>query len=390
MAPAYPQLTAALDEAETDGYLIDADGEDSNQYYLSGFYASSNFTTLYADGEVWLLVPDLEQTRADANGVGSVRRLSEFDYGSTVIERGPAKAGPLATTAFLSEYGIGSVSVPPSFPNGTADILRTQDIQVVTDYDDTVGRIRAIKSDEEIEHVAATQRANENAMGVAEGMLERATVREGVLHLDGEVLTSERVRRAIEAALLEAGYETNECIVATGAEGAKAHATGTGPIEAGTPILVDIAPRDKESRYFGDMTRTFVKGEPGPTIQEWYDVTREAYDVVLDTIQAGVTGEAVNEAVCDVFEREGYPTLRTDESTDDGFYHPTGHGVGLDLHERPKLSWGGGELRPGHVVTVEPGLYEPGTGGVRLEDLVVVTETGYENLTDYPQKLGVL
>jgi len=108
------------------------------------------------------------------------------------------------------------------------------------------------------------------------------------------------------------------------------------------------------------------------------------------TIQPGVTGEAVNEAACDVFEREGYPTLRTDEATEDGFTSATGHGVGLDVHEKPKLSWGGGKLRPGHVVTVELGLCEQGIGGVRLEDLVVVTKTGYENLTDYPRELGVV
>ncbi|WP_254545461.1 M24 family metallopeptidase [Halomarina pelagica] len=391
MAPAYPRLRTHLDEAGTDGYLINADGEDSNQYYLSGFYAMSNFVTLYTDGEVRLLINDLEYPRASTGSDGDcVRRLSEFDYGSRVVEHGPTKAGPLATAAFLSEYGIDSVSVPPSFPNGTADVLHDRGVEVVTDYDDAVASIRAVKTDEEIERIEETQRANERAMAVAEGMLERATVDAGVLALDGEVLTSERVRRAIEVTLLEEECGLSDCIVASGAEGARAHAVGSGPIEAGKPVIVDIFPRNRESRYFADMTRTFVKGEPEAKIPEWYDVTLEAYETALETIRPGVTGEAVNEAVCDVFEREGYPTLRTDESTEDGFTSSTGHGVGLDIHERPKLSWGGGELRPGHVVTVEPGLYEQGTGGVRLEDLVVVTETGYENVTDYPRELGVL
>jgi Xaa-Pro aminopeptidase len=138
------------------------------------------------------------------------------------------------------------------------------------------------------------------------------------------------------------------------------------------------------------MTRTFVKGKPDAEIREWYDLTREAYETALRTIEAGVTGEAVDGAVCDVFEREGYPTLRTDESTEDGFFHATGHGVGLAVHESPSLNRFGGELQPGHVVTVEPGLYEQGTGGVRLEDLLVVTETGYENLNDYRRELGVV
>lgn len=391
MAPAYPQLTAFLNETETDGYLIDAAGNDSNQYYLSGFQGKS--VTLYVDGEVRLLVPDLEYTRAnrDSNSDSdNVHRFSEFDYGSMVIEHGQSKAGPLAIAAFLSEYGVDSVSVPASFPTGTTAMLRDQGIEVVTDYDDCVGSIRAVKSDEEIEQIAATQRATVEAMTVATGLLERATVEAGVLQLDGDVLTSERVRHTIEMTLLEKNCEVSECIVAAGAAGARGHTAGSGPIEAGEPIIVDIAPYNTESQYYGDMTRTFVKGEPEVKIQEWYDVTRKAYEVALAMIEPGVTGEEVNEAVCDVFEREGYPTLRTDEATEDGFVHSTGHGVGLDVHEQPKLSWGGEELQPGHVVTVEPGLYEQEVGGVRLEDLVVVTETGHTNLTDYPRELSVV
>lgn len=391
MASLYPSLTTYLDEAGTDGYLIHADGDDSNQYYLSGFRDSGSFVTLYADGDVRLLVPDLTYARARENGnADGVRRFSAFDYGDLVAEHGRAKAGPLATAAFLSVSGIDSVSVPASFPTGTTDVLRDHGITVITDYDDTVERLRAVKTDEEITYIEETQRATESAMAVVAEMLERATVEGDVLHLEGAVLTSERVRGAIESSLNDEGCEPTMCIVASGAEGALGHAVGTGPIEPGEPIIVDIAPRNEASGYVADMTRTFVKGEPGEKIREWYDVTREAYDVALDVIEPGVTGEAVNDAVCDVFEREGYQTLRTDESIEDGFIHPTGHGVGLDVHEQPKLSWGGGELRPGHVVAVEPGMYQQGVGGVRLEDLVVVTETGYDDLTDHPRKLGVV
>lgn len=387
----YPQITTHLNETGTDGYLIDASGEDSSQYYLSGFHAMGNFISVYTDGEVRLLVPDLEYSRAttDSNAT-NIHRYSEFDYGSMVVEHGPTKAAPLATAAFLTECGIDSVSVPPSLPNGTADILLNQDIEVVTDFDDTVTNIRAVKTDMEIEHITETQRANEDAMAVAAGMLERATIDEEVLWLNGAILTSERIRRAIEVTLIEEDCGVSDCIVAAGAESAKAHAVGSGPIKPDEPIIIDIAPHNTGSRYFSDMTRTFVKGEPEAKVREWYDLTREAYEVALDTIQPGVMGETVNERVCDVFERGGYPTLRTDESTENGFTSATGHGVGLDVHEQPKLSWGGGELQPGHVVTVEPGLYEQGIGGVRLEDLIVVTETGYENLTDYPRELGVV
>ena len=391
MSAPYPALDSFLDEAGTDGYLLDADGSDSDLAYLSGFRAPGHFLTLYADAEVRLLVPDLEYTRAvDESDAEDVTPFSALDYGATVAEYGRAKAKPLVAAAFLAEAGVESISVPVGFPTGTAEVLREQGIEVVPDYDDAVGRVRAVKSDREIEHIAATQAAAEDALAVAEELLARASVDDGVLRLDGAVLTSERVREEIRSHLREAGSEPQECIVASGAEGALGHASGSGPIDAGDPIVVDIAPQDEASGYFGDVTRTFVKDEPDGWTRERYDLTREAHAAALDAIEPGVTGEAVNEVVCDVFEREGYPTLRTDESTSDGFTSSTGHGVGLDLHERPKLSWGGQELQPGHVVTVEPGLYEEGVGGVRLEDLVVVTAEGYENLTDYPRDLRVV
>lgn len=391
MAPAYDQLSRHVADAGTDGYLLDADGEDSNQYYLSGYHAPDNFVTLYTEGEVRLLVSPLEYTRAHTDSDGDeVHKLSAFGYGEALDDHGPGKARPYATASFLDSCGVGSVSVPASFPTGTADALREQGVEVLVDYDDAVGSVRAVKTDEEVGHIRETQRANEEAMATAEAMLERATVEGGRLHLDGELLTSERVRRAIETTLLDEGCGLSDCIVASGPECAQAHSRGSGPIEAGDPITVDIFPRNTESRYCGDITRTYVKGEPDPQIREWYELTREAYDAALATIRAGVTGEEVHDAVCEVFEREGYPTLRTDDSTEDGFFHSTGHGVGLDVHESPRLARGGEELQAGHVVTVEPGLYEQGTGGVRLEDLVVVTDTGYENLTSYPRELGVL
>jgi Xaa-Pro aminopeptidase len=213
MAPTHPQLTASLDEAGTDGYLIDADGEDSNQYYLSRYYAPDDFVTLYTDGAIRLLVSGLEYTRAISDSDGdSVRELSEFDYADKITEYGRTKAGPLATAAFLSEYEIDSVSVPISFPTGTADVLRDQGIEIATDYDDAMSSVRAVKTDEEIEYIAESQRANEEAMAVVEGMLERATAKEGIVRLEGEVLTSERVRRVIEATLLEEDCESGECI----------------------------------------------------------------------------------------------------------------------------------------------------------------------------------
>ncbi|PSQ37472.1 peptidase M24, partial [Halobacteriales archaeon QS_9_70_65] len=123
------------------------------------------------------------------------------------------------------------------------------------------------------------------------------------------------------------------------------------------------------------------------TVREWYDLTLEAQEAALDAIEAGVSGSDIHDAVCDVYEDAGLPTLRADATAETGFIHTTGHGVGLDIHEYPRLSTQANELEAGHVVTVEPGLYDPAVGGVRIEDLVVVTEGGHENLTDYGKRL---
>jgi Xaa-Pro aminopeptidase len=380
-------LTSHLEEANVDGYLVDAGGDDGDQYYLSGYHALDEFVTLYAEGRVVLLVPDLEYSRAESDSdADEVRRRSEFGFAEMFEEMDPRIARMEVTADFLAHYDVESVSVPLRFPVGTADLLRDSGIDVAPDDEFVLEEVRAVKSDREVGHIRDAQRANE----AAEELLERATVEDGVLHHDGEVVTSERVRERIERALLDRGCRMDQCIVASGPAAARGHDSGSGPLPANEAIIVDVFPRDAETRYYADMTRTFVKGDPGEGVREWYDLAFEAYEAALDTLRAGVTGEAVYDAALEVVEAAGYPTTRTEGSTGDGFTHSTGHGVGLDVHESPNLAQKGDELEAGHVVTVEPGLYEQGTGGVRIEDLVVVTEDGYENLTDYPTDLRVV
>ncbi|MFB6129356.1 MAG: M24 family metallopeptidase [Salinigranum sp.] len=381
---------ASFLDGEFDGYLLDADGTDSNQRYVSGFDAPDPFVTLYTPAGTFLLVSGLEYGRARKESrADEVSRLADYDYRERVEEYGPAEGRARTVAAFLAAHDVDSIATPWRFPLGAADALRDRGVAVTAESSDVVGGIRAVKTDEEVEHIRAAQRANEAAMAAAEALLRESTVSEGVLHIDGDPLTSERVREEIEVTLLRHGCSLDETIVACGADAADPHDRGSGPLEADEPIIVDIFPRDKETRYHADMTRTFVKGDPDPTIREWFDLTDEARRAALDAVEPGVTGAAVHDAVCDVYEAAGLPTLRSDERTETGFIHSTGHGVGLDVHELPRLSPDGGELEPGHVVTVEPGLYDPAVGGVRIEDLLVVTEDGYENLTEYPVELVV-
>ncbi len=395
------RLDDALSATGTDGYLIDASQDDANQLYLSGFTGPDPFLTLYADGEIATLVSGLEYGRARTEAdVDVVERHADYDY-----EYGGRADRYDMYAAFVRDKGVESVSMPPRGPVGTADALRERGVDVSVDDRDLLTEVRAVKTDEEVTAIHEAQRANEAAMRAAEELIaaagvagedvaidevapnEHATadeITEGTLVHDGGPLTSERVKEEIEITLLRHGCALDETIVAGGVQAADPHDRGSGPLRAGEAIIIDVFPRSKATKYNADMTRTFCVGEPSDELRERYDATEEALEAALDAVEPGVTGEEVHAAACRVYEEAGYPTFRTDPKTETGFIHSTGHGIGLDVHELPRLSNGGAELEPGHVVTVEPGLYDPAVGGVRIEDLVVVTEDGHENLTDYP------
>jgi Xaa-Pro aminopeptidase len=390
MDPDFTRLDEFLNDRDLDAYLVQADESDADQRYLSGFTAPDPFTTLY-DGKVHLLVSPLEYGRAKRDArAATVERGEDYDAQANAEEYGPVEGQHRTLAAFCRAYGAESVATPGEFPVGTADGLREQGIQVTPDHDGVIGRIRAVKHDEEIDQMRAAQRANERAMATAESLLADAGVDgDGRLVYEGEILTSERVKEEIEISLLRDGYALDTTIVACGADAADPHDRGSGPLYAGESIIVDIFPRSKDTGYYADMTRTFVKGEPSQNVREWYDLTQRAKAAAFEKLRAGISGSVVHDAVCDVYQDAGYRTLRDDPETETGFIHSTGHGVGLDIHEYPRLSTADNELEAGMVVTVEPGLYDPAVGGVRIEDIVVVREDGYENYTEYEESLVV-
>ena len=390
------RLDDRLSDLETDGYLLDASQDDANQLYLSGFTGPDPFLTLYADGEIHVLVGGLEYGRATKEATAdTVERHADYDY-----EYGGREARNDMYARFVRDNGVESVSMPPRGPLGTADALRERGIEVAVDADDRLREVRAVKTREEVDAVREAQRANEAAMRAAEELIAGADVagedapadgdaEPGTLLHEGDPLTSERVAEEIEVTLLRRGCALDQTIVAGGAQAADPHDRGSGPLRANEAIIVDIFPRSKATKYNADMTRTFCVGEPSDRLREWYDLTERALDAALDAVGPGATGGDVHAAACEVYEEAGEPTFRTDPETETGFIHSTGHGVGLDVHESPRLSSGGEELEPGHVITVEPGLYDADVGGVRIEDIAVVTEDGYENLTEYPIELVV-
>lgn len=396
MGPMHTLLDEHLTDTGVDGYLILADGEDPNQRYLTDFFAPDPFNTLYTDGQVHILVMPhwYDQARTESRA-DSVTNLASYGFVELLEDHGPHEAEMRALLEFLADNGIEAVSVPTDFPASVLDRLREEGVRAEPEavhptYGGIITEMRATKTDTEVEYIHAAQRANEAAMATVEGLLSDATIKDGTLHHDGEVLTVERVETELEMELLRQGCVLHETLLACGEDAAEPHGLGSGPLRANEPIVVDIFPQNKETKYFGDMTRTFVKGSPSDAIRDFYDHTLEAQQAAFDVIEAGTACADVYDAVCDVYEDAGYPTHRSHDSPERGFtVHGLGHGVGLSVHEPPGLGPGDENLKSGHVVTVEPGLYDPAIGGVRIEDIVVVTEDGFRNLNEYPKALFV-
>jgi Xaa-Pro aminopeptidase len=280
------------------------------------------------------------------------------------------------------ELGIGAASVPPDFPLFAADHLRAEGLELTVEPDLFVMR-RRIKTPAELEGIRRAQTAADAAMGVAASLIRE--LRDG--------LTSEAVRAAMAGACEEHGCELpGDVIVAHGPQSAIGHESGHGRIEPGEPVVVDIWPRDKASRCWADMTRTFVAGggEPPAELAEFWRLTRESLQRVYADVRAGASGRTLYERSCEPYIEAGRPTQLTKEPgeiLEDGYFHALGHGVGLEVHERPWMGRIADDLVAGDVVTLEPGCYRRGFGGCRLEDLVVVTEDGCEVLTDFPYEL---
>jgi len=286
-------------------------------------------------------------------------------------------------------FGIESAAVPRTFPLELADHLRANGIEVKADRELFVGR-RRVKNEAELAGIRRAQRAAEGAMAAARELLRAAEPQNGNLVVDGETLTCERLKLAVEKVFSEHGVFADEFIVSHGPQTAVGHDMGSGPIAPNEPVCLDLFPRDRESGCYSDMTRVFVVGEPSEELVEYHRLCHEALQRAVEAVKPGIAGSDLNRLVCEVFEEHGFPTLlskQPGEVLKDGFYHSLGHGVGLEVHEQPTLGRGPGELVAGDVIAVEPGLYRRGYGGCRLEDLVHVTADGAETLTDYPYDL---
>jgi len=367
-------------EPRTDANLIIAASEaDANLYYATRFLAPDPFVFLGHGAEKILLISDLELNRARAQAaVDSVLAIREYE--NRVKAAGTER--PTVTDALfelLKERRVRSLLVPGSFPIEHADRLRGQGITIHVKSEPFFEE-RLVKSRREVQAIAEAMRRAEDAMHAAISAVRQAEVRDGVLWWHGEVLTTRQ--------LLDEGLIAQHTIVACGENGCDPHNEGSGPLRAGHSIIIDIFPRDLTSRYYADITRTVVRGRAPDALRRMYDAVAAGQQCALRLIRDGADAETIHGEVQRSLEEHGFQTGEINGRMQ-GFFHGTGHGLGLEVHELPRISKVKTTLRTGNVVTVEPGLYYPGVGGVRIEDVVVVTETGCQNLTTFPKTLEV-
>lgn len=282
--------------------------------------------------------------------------------------------------SILQRYDLvnATIEVPAYFPLDMADYLRGKGVQIK--IRSPFFPARAIKSAQEVVAIRESLHRTHAAFECVERMLRESTIQSDTIVYRGEVLTSERIKQEVERIMLDRDLvNTDGIIISCGAHAAIPHHPGSGPLRPHQTIVCDIFPRHRASGYYADMTRTYVKGSPSPDITRMYDAVRTAQERAITAVRDGARTAEIHALCVDAFETSGFYT-----NEDGGFLHATGHGLGLDVHEAPAVTGGSPTtLTEGNVITIEPGLYYPELGGVRLEDVVHVTVSGCENLTQY-------
>jgi len=374
----------------TDARLIySASESDANMLWATRFFAPDPFIFIEKRGRRTLVMSDLEIDRAkDQASVDKV--LAYSDYVRRLGAK--TKTAPVLADVLLEifrDLKVSSVSVPSTFPLGLADQLRRKRVRVVA-QPDPFWTDREIKTTEEVRDIADSLRAAEAGIEAGIAAVRRTLIgKDGYLYLDGTQLTSEILKRVINTTIMSLGFVPSHSIVASGDQCVDPHNEGSGPIRANSSIIMDIFPRSQKTGFFGDITRTVVRGKASDRLKHAYRCVQEGQEIGFRRIRDGVNAYDIHMEILNHFKSEGFETGPKDGRMQ-GFFHGTGHGLGLDIHEAPGINARHAtRLRTGHVVTVEPGLYYMGMGGVRLEDVVLVSKAGCANLVNLPKVLEV-
>jgi Xaa-Pro aminopeptidase len=368
--------------------LLSRGHDDADFLYACHLSIEQALYLRFAPGDDELVVSGMELDRARREG--RARRIRDREEAGWVEQQDATATWVDLAQRLLAERAVSQVRVSPLLPAGAYVGLRAAGVEPEIDHRLFLDERRR-KSPEEADCIRAAQGAAEAACVEVIGQLAAAEAqRDGLLWLDGSPLTSERLMARAQAALNEIGYTSSEMIVAGSPECALPHFRGAGPIRANAPVIMDIFPMGMSSHYHGDLTRTVVVGQASDLVRRMHDACVEALDVAVGLLREGANGRDVHHAVCRRLVDRGFGTSTKGFDGDPGaprMTHSTGHGVGLEVHEGPQLRDLDYPLLAGDVVTVEPGLYELGLGGVRVEDTGMVAVDGFRNFTTLPRSL---
>jgi Xaa-Pro aminopeptidase len=365
-----------------------------NMYYLTGFLAPDPFIFLkHVDQEPLMVVSQLELGRAKKEShVKDVRLFFDYDYMRIVKSAPEPKIGVMKFVASIAKKELGAnkpIYVPPNLSVSLADVLRHEGLNIKPTFD-VMEKARETKETDETETIKSVQKTVEKATSKAIELIADAEVdNKGELcyREDGKkkLLTSGKVRSIFDHVFADEGcVAEEETIIACGPRGADPHYAGdaSAVLKANQPIILDVFPRNVKKRYVSDMTRTVVKGRASKAIKKMFETVLQTKDAAIDAIKAGVLGSDMQNLCYNMLEKAGYQTMRGGKQISRGYFHGLGHGIGLEVHEGPRMNeFNKYPLEEHNIVTVEPGLYDPKIGGVRIEDVVEVTKKGCTNLT---------
>ena len=365
--------------------MIAASEKSPNLYYATKFLAPDPFVFLQIHGRKILLMSDLELDRAKAQAeVDEVISISK--YGREVQKKFGREPGTIDLIEFfLRQKKIVDLCVPGDFPLEVADHLRRRRFKIST-KSDPFFQDRSYKDKDEIAKITQSLRHTEAAVDGAVKVLRESKIVKDRLIYDGCPLTSEFLKRVVNVKLMENNMVAQHTIISCGRDCVDPHNEGSGLLRPHTSIIMDVFPHSVDTRYYADFTRTFVRGTASPKLRKMYKAVGHGQEIAFEGIRDGAEASAIHNAILAYFEGEGFKTGFL-AGRMQGFFHGTGHGLGLEVHEPPRISKAKHILKAGEVVTVEPGLYYLDEGGVRLEDLVVVEKKGMRNLTQFPRFL---
>lgn len=367
--------------------IIAASERDANLYYITRFIAPDPFIFIEIGGRKILIMSALEVDRARSQAnVHEVIPTSKI--AKKLKDRGVQRISTAEIVHFMfQEREVKNVLVPSDFPICYADALRHYGYAIRSKRDPFYEE-RMIKTPGEIKAIAESLKHTERAITKAVEVLKRSKIKGRYLMYQGKRLTSEAIKQIINVSLMESGCIAAHTIVSSGKQCVDPHNQGSGPLLANESIIMDVFPHSSESRYFADTTRTVVRGRASRKLKKMHQAVREGQDIAFRQIRNGASGKKIHDAIARRFEELGFKTGEMGGRMQ-GFFHGTGHGVGLDIHEPPRISVSDDTLKTSEVVTVEPGLYYLDAGGIRIEDMVVVTKTGCRNLSKLPKILEI-